>query len=326
MHKISVVVPVYNMEKYLNRCINSILNQTYENIEIILVNDGSVDKSSQICDEYSIKFSNVKVIHKENGGISTARNAGIKVATGDFIGFVDSDDWISSDMYEVLYSNLIKTKSDISMCNRIKISNENNKFSLTKEELHTIIQGDDVLKTFLRNDMLAVWNKLFRKELIYDLTFPIGKIHEDIFFSFKAMERSKAIVLTNDQLYFYFTGNESITRSFLKMEDFNMLDEWNKVLNECVVNYKEMRNDVIVRKNISYLNLINKYIMYGPKEDGVKYILKSCIPSWTEEIKNNIHVIRDSPYINFNRRVQIEILRTSYVLFYVMKKISRLFR
>ena len=113
---ISVIVPVYNMQDYLETCMNSILGQTYENLEIILVNDGSKDSSPQMCDAFAEKDSRIKVIHKENGGLSSARNAGLDVATGDYIGFVDSDDSIRPNFFELLYDNLVKTDADVSVC------------------------------------------------------------------------------------------------------------------------------------------------------------------------------------------------------------------
>ena len=113
---ISIIVPVYNVEQYLDDCLISIINQTYKNIEIILIDDGSTDKSGKICDEYAKKDSRIIVIHKENGGVSSARNAGLRIAKGAYIGFVDPDDWIAEDMYEVLYSNAKKYDADVSVC------------------------------------------------------------------------------------------------------------------------------------------------------------------------------------------------------------------
>lgn len=113
---ISIIVPVYNVEQYLDDCLISIINQTYKNLEIILIDDGSTDKSGKICDEYAKKDSRIIVIHKENGGVSSARNAGLRIAKGAYIGFVDPDDWIAEDMYEVLYSNAKKYDADVSVC------------------------------------------------------------------------------------------------------------------------------------------------------------------------------------------------------------------
>ena len=116
---ISIIVPVYNVENYLRKCVDSIINQSYKNLEIILVDDGSTDSSGKICDEYSLKDSRIKVIHKKNGGLSDARNAGMEIASGDFWGFVDSDDYIDSDMYSVLLENLLGAEADLSACGRI---------------------------------------------------------------------------------------------------------------------------------------------------------------------------------------------------------------
>ena len=141
MPKISVIVPVYNVEKYLRKCIESILNQTFREFELILVDDGSTDSSGKICDEYALKDSRIKVIHKENGGASSARNAGLDVAKGEYIGFVDSDDWIEMDMYGELYRLIKENNTDISVCGinnikDIKYKNENlkEKIQIIKKE------------------------------------------------------------------------------------------------------------------------------------------------------------------------------------------------
>ena len=117
MKKISIIVPIYNTKKYIDRVVNCLINQTYHNLEIILVDDGSTDGSSMLCDKYKKKDNRIKVIHQKNSGVSVARNVGLKHATGEYIGFVDSDDYISLNMYETLYNNLINTNSDISVCN-----------------------------------------------------------------------------------------------------------------------------------------------------------------------------------------------------------------
>ena len=135
---ISIIIPVYKVEKYIYKCIDSVLNQTYKNLEIILVDDGSPDKCPEICEEYAKKDNRIKIIHKKNGGLSDARNAGLKVATGKYIGFVDSDDYIEKDMYQVLYNNIIKTNSDISIVNLKEVKENEIIENNVKDEQNTI--------------------------------------------------------------------------------------------------------------------------------------------------------------------------------------------
>ena len=213
---ISVIVPVYNMEKYLAHCMDTILNQTYRNLEIILVDDGSTDMSVQMCDDYAKTDSRVKVIHKINGGLSDARNAGLKIATGEYIGYVDSDDWIEYDMYEKMYNACLENEAQVAVCRYsceedniyitgLKDGNKQNEFnpcspvSLTRDELLDIyICGHE--EYIIYN---SVWSKLFRRDIVDDLIFPKGHNSEDIVYTTKAFCRLKKAVYINTPLYHY---------------------------------------------------------------------------------------------------------------------------
>ena len=178
---VSIIVPVYNVEKYLSKCIDSILAQTYKNLEIILVDDGSKDNSGTICDEYSKKDKRIKIIHKPNGGISDVRNHGLKIATGDYIGFVDSDDYIAEDMFETLVSLLEKNDADISIVSFYEYYN-GKLIGVRENENVEIMNKVEAIKELLidRKIQSYTWNKLFKKELFDGLQFPVGKNFEDI--------------------------------------------------------------------------------------------------------------------------------------------------
>ena len=180
---ISVIVPIFRVEKYLEKCVSSIISQTYSNLEIILVDDGSDDNCPTICDNFQAKDSRIKVIHKTNGGLSQARNYGLRIATGDFIGFVDGDDWIEPCMYEALLSALLDTGADIAACNyhkestdskdiqRIATSSERHLYS-SEEAMRMILSLTGFIRTL-------VWNKLYRRSLLANVFFTEGKIYED---------------------------------------------------------------------------------------------------------------------------------------------------
>lgn len=212
---ISIVVPVYNVEKYLNKCINSLVNQSYKNLELILVNDGSKDKSGNICDEWKSKDNRIKVIHKENGGLSSARNVGMDCANGDFISFVDSDDWVDKKFIECLYNQLEINHADIAACTIVK-SYKNydelqpinqKKVRFTKEEaLDTLLSGRDFCA--------VAWNKLYKKNIIGNVRFPVGKIHEDEFFSYRVIANANILVLVPDAKYFYRQRSGSIMQEW----------------------------------------------------------------------------------------------------------------
>ena len=208
---ISVIIPVYNMEKYLKRCLDSVLKQTYSNLEIIVVDDGSIDNSGKICDEYSKKDNRIKVIHKENGGISDVRNVGIENATGDYIGFVDSDDYIAEDMFETLYNLSEENSADISIVSFYEMYN-GKLIGVRDDKSLTEMNKEEALKELLidTNIQSYMWNKLLKRELFENLKFPLGKNFEDIATVLLIFERANKVVLLQDPKYYYLRRDDSI--------------------------------------------------------------------------------------------------------------------
>ncbi|WP_022752764.1 glycosyltransferase family 2 protein [Butyrivibrio fibrisolvens] len=219
---ISIVVPVYNVEKYLEKCINSIIAQTYDNIEIILVNDGSTDDSADIISRFEEADTRIKSYSQENGGLSAARNTGINNANGRYIAFVDSDDYIHPQMIEILYRNLVSTGSDISVCDLFWI-NEGEKAEEYIENNITVYNGKNVLRKLIRDDLISVvaWNKLYKRELFDELRYPVGRLHEDEFVIHKILAKCQKSVYTDAKLYYYIKRSGSIvsSKSSKKIED-----------------------------------------------------------------------------------------------------------
>lgn len=210
---ISVIVPVYKAEAYLKKCVDSIINQTYKNLEIILIDDGSPDSCPQMCDDFAKLDERIVVIHKENGGLSSARNAGIDVARGDYIGFIDSDDYIRPEMYERLYTSLINTCADLCICScqRVNEFGENiSNNSPIKDEVLTREQCFS--KIFLSNGWYYVTApmKLYKRELFAGLRFKNGKLHEDEFFIHHLIGKCDIIATISDELYMYLQRDGSI--------------------------------------------------------------------------------------------------------------------
>lgn len=208
---ISVVVPIYNVEKYLKSCIDSIINQTYKNLEIILVDDGGTDKCPHICDEYENKDQRIKVIHKENGGLSDARNAGIKQAKGQYISFVDSDDDISPYMYNKLYKNIKQYNADISVCNYVFIY-DGNKYNQGKTNQTISMTSEEALDMLYDTNKYGnfAWNKLYKTTLFNDIKFPYGKKYEDIFVMHELYNKANKLVFLDEGLYNYYSRESSI--------------------------------------------------------------------------------------------------------------------
>ncbi len=224
---VSIVIPVYNVEAFLPQCIDSVLAQTHKNIEIILVDDGSPDGCGGICDDYAARFENIRVVHKENGGLSSARNAGIAIATGTYIGFVDSDDFISESMFRSLLEAAVTHNAQIVSCGRY----------LTDETGNIIGQAytrpapahyatEDAMKEILTSGQLdvAVWDKLFLTELFQGISFPVGQINEDAAIIFQLLEKADQIVHIGTPMYHYRCRSGSITKSGYKPNKLQALE------------------------------------------------------------------------------------------------------
>jgi len=215
--KISVIVPIYKVEKYLHKCVDSIINQTYKNLEIILVDDGSPDNCPAICDEYAKKDNRIKVIHKPNGGLSDARNAGLDIATGEYIAFVDSDDYIDLTMYEKLYNAIKQNDCDLAVCGFNNVNEDESKVWQCWKKDKVINQNEPVKLLFENNNVggiITAWNKLYHKDIFKTLRYPVGKINEDEFVVYDVLKNvKKGVVVIDNLLYFYRQRDNSIMNS-----------------------------------------------------------------------------------------------------------------
>ena len=210
--KISVIIPIYKVEKFLNQCISSIVNQTYSNLEIILVDDGSPDGCPKICDEWKKKDSRIKVIHKLNGGLSDARNAGLKIATGSIIAFVDSDDWLDEAFYEKLFKEMVINNCDIVSGGFSKVEKRLEKRTQQKMKDTIVLSNYEAMLELINGRLIqqVVWNKLYRKETIGDIQFEVGKFHEDEYWSYKVIGNATKIGIVDYEGYYYYQRIDSI--------------------------------------------------------------------------------------------------------------------
>lgn len=217
MDLVSVIVPVYNVEKYLSICIKSIIGQTYSNLQIILIDDGSPDKSADICDDWSKKDSRITVIHKKNGGLSDARNVGIAHAKGDYVCFVDSDDILAPDYISSLYNAIIKFNVKLSVCDiQCFRDNEINKFVVKEHNIH-VFTSEQALADIIHGgkEIRAIaCNKMYGKEILQNECFVYGKHHEDEFFTYRIIDKTEKIAYVDAPLYFYRQHEGSIMSTF----------------------------------------------------------------------------------------------------------------
>lgn len=219
---ISVIVPVYKVEKYLDECIQSIVSQTYSNLEIILVDDGSTDNCPQMCDKWAMKDSRIRVIHQENGGLSAARNAGLDAASGEYIGFVDSDDYIRSDMYEILLQRLIDSGKKIAYCYSLHVMPAGKEVYYREEQGVRIFDARQTLRALYSSEFdIGMMSKLYAKELFNSLRFPVGEVNEDMTMWIPLLVKSDGICDCGRILYCYRINPTSITRSSTYLQEKN---------------------------------------------------------------------------------------------------------
>ena len=259
---VSVIIPVYNAEKYIGACIESLLNQTYKEIEIICVDDGSTDSSGSVCDYYAKKFLSVVVIHQENAGVSAARNKALSVARGEYFFFVDSDDSVPSNAIETLYNKIKSYDADIVVGNAmIEVSEKKHKlcFEISDDRLY---HGNEIINNATVSAFSSVWGKFFAKNIIDNVRFIEGKrINEDGFFVFQCLLKCKKIVQINDVVYDYLYHPGSASHSDFSEKYYDILffrDEKIKLLNEHYPQMKSLANAVYLKHSISFLNQLIK--------------------------------------------------------------------
>lgn len=215
---VSIIVPVYNVERYIHRAVESILNQSYRNIEIILVDDGSSDNCPQICDEYALKDKRIKVIHKKNGGLSDARNVGINIIKGEYITFVDSDDYIAANAIERFLQEMQAQNVDAICCGFSIIDSNGEIYDCCRCEKNIQYTGTDTAKRLIQDlyPYNFAWAKLYKKKLFDNIRFPTGRLYEDAATIYKIISKANAVYFMTDCLYYYERGREGNITSELK--------------------------------------------------------------------------------------------------------------
>lgn len=272
---ISVIVPVYKVEAYLDRCIVSILNSTFKDFELILVDDGSPDKCPQICDEWAIKDNRIKVIHQENMGLSGARNTGIKIALGEYITFIDSDDWITDDMLENLLVLIKKYNSDIAMCNMIRAKDIKEVIKNSKNSVAIYSQKDflDIMFRVKGNRCVHyACGKLYKKTVLRkEDHFPVGLLNEDVEGMFKSVLNAKRIVETDKVGYYYFYNEDSITGAAFGNNFLSLTIVWQRMFDIASKEAPEYLDKVIYNQKRTSFTILCDMILFGNSDTDQKY-------------------------------------------------------
>ena len=301
MPLISVIVPVFKVEKYLPRCLDSILSQTFTDFELLLVDDGSPDSCPEICDEYARRDRRISVIHKENGGLSSARNAALDRATGKYVSFVDSDDYITADALQTLYSALTETDSDIAVGNMMSVDESGyiSEFYIPADG-RTLLEGDEILSTL---NQPCACNRLYKSEIFRSLRFPEGRLYEDVFIYHRILAQTKRMVLTGKTDYYYLIRSDSIMHSeydirftdivFAVKERYEWLDS---------IGQKELANEarmfVYSRVAAAYANLDAAIPENRKKLHEIRDIYISCY-----------RVLMNDRSIGIKQRIRLFLLR-----------------
>lgn len=262
---ISVIIPVYNVEQYLDRCLQSVVNQTYKNLEIILVDDGSTDSSGKICDDWKKKDDRIYVVHKSNGGLSSARNAGMKKMTGKYVAFIDSDDWIELNMYEELI-NLLKENPNCEVAQGDFYSSKNENVVKQPSVKIEIWNKQKMFKYFFRVDgeksNTGVWNKVIKVEILQGFSF-VDTLNEDVEASYELFHRANNMVVSNQIYYRYNTSSVSITRSMFKKKDLDYLLVWDRIVERTALEYPQFKEYALMGRKRADFTMLSKMFIRG---------------------------------------------------------------
>lgn len=302
--KISVIVPIYKVEAYLPKCVDSIRNQTYRNLEIILVDDGSPDGCGALCEEYARADSRIQVIHKPNGGLSSARNAGLDIASGDWIAFVDSDDWIEPDTYEAMLSSAKRHEVPLVCAGRYDVDEQTMERTrgLCPEREETVSGEEMVSRIFRWNQMdSSVCDKLFAAHLWKEIRFPQGKVVEDVPTTYRIVLLAGKAVLLPKPVYNYLCRANSITTAAMTEKNFHFYYHTEKIYADICANYPNLEPEARYLRVRALIYTIETLDL-ADKEAAAKFA--SIHRDAREELKRNAAFLQKSPFFGIKERVE----------------------
>ncbi len=296
MAKISVIVPIYKVEKYIRKCVDSLVGQTLSDIEIILVDDGSPDDCGAICDAYAKQDARIKVIHKPNEGLSEARNVGIKAATSEYIGFVDGDDYVAPDMYEVLYKNITEQNADVAVCGLYDCYVDRKVPQFSGQDEFLILNNKEALGAALEGVKFSVnaVNKLYKKGLFAEVKFPKGRLSEDAFTIPKVLASATTVVFDSSPKYYYMHRGESITTSAFKRQDFDVVAAYEQNLELVKKDFADLTKQAEFRLMWAYTYVFDKMVLSENLEDPQSYeeVLKKLRANTPQMLMNSCFSLR----------------------------------
>ncbi|GAA2900061.1 glycosyltransferase family 2 protein [Enterococcus pseudoavium] len=318
MVAISVIVPVYNVEDLLSKCVDSILIQSFKDFELLLINDGSKDKSGNICEEYAKKDSRISVYHKKNGGLSSARNYGIEHAHGNFITFIDSDDFVDKSMLKILYDNMIENDADLSITGVRDIYDGKISIDVGREKM--LLNSEETLELMLMGKKINVYavSKLYKRSIFKNIKYPVGKAYEDSYIIVDILRKCSTIFVDTIPQYNYYHRADSITTLSYSTRDLDYIEAW-------TLNYDKIKEFF---PNLEYLGLRRVCFSYFFVLDKILLANKERETTNTKDIVNflreNSTFILNNPYFSRNRKIALRLLKINLKLYkpfpYIMNR------
>lgn len=293
---ITIIIPVYNVECFLVRCLDSVIGQSYKNLEILVIDDGSTDSSGIICDKYAERDNRIKVIHKKNGGLSSARNVGLDSAHGEYVSFIDSDDFISSEFVEHLLQTIKKSEADIAFCDYTfyySVEPTCERHQSGRDVLY--IGKESIMKNFYNHNCgisVIACNKLYKRDLFENIRFPVGRLYEDEATTYIVFYSSKRVVYLKESLYYYFQRPGSITKDKLTEKNLSIFIALKEVI-DFYLNHNE--NRLAQKARIRLMKISALYLYRAKKEGGLHFWKKAKegIPKqFEDEYKNNLTIYK----------------------------------
>lgn len=317
MDMVSVIVPVYNVKPYLDKCLKSILKQSYKNIEIILVDDGSTDGSEKLCDEYAHNYDNIKVVHKKNGGLSDARNIGLQHALGQYVMFVDSDDCVDGSIVEYLMNMIAKCDAEIGICDFVHLYTGKEAFVEQSQEVLEFNAENALIEMFYQKSFLmSVCGKIFKKQLWEAIRFPVGMLFEDVAIIYKVFERADKIVYGNAKLYGYMHRENSITTKKFTVRDCDIL----LIFDEISEYYKNSDTDLLRAVRAYGSSVALRIYMNAPRDGSYMNEISKC----ERYLKTNAkEICKDSKVRKKNRYALMLYLYAKPIMPFIYKRVNR---
>ena len=320
MDLISIIVPAYNIQDCIQRCVDSIRKQTYPELEILLIDDGSTDNTSRLCDEFAQRDDRIIVYHQKTGGLSSARNYGIERAHGTYLSFIDGDDWVKKDFIEVLYKNIKQANAELSIIGYSLIWDNGNEKCMTDEKAYCVFNQNEAIHELFAQEKMGcmAWQRLYHKSIFEDIRFPEGKLFEDVAIALDVVKKCQTVVWTGQSKYYYYQRSGSIVNSTFNIEKLFMLDSCQKMIDYSKRNEGQYNDEA----NAFYLKSAMMLMMqvYGSENSTESRYAKKILKKGIQEHRQYIW---KNKYLPLRKKVILSLMKNPWTpekLIYILWK------